>query len=228
MERCGAIVLAAGSGSRMKQEIPKQFLLLKGIPLFLHSVRRFAEIADEVVLVTGEASVEYCRDILYKDGLDQKVKVAAGGKERYHSSMAGLRFAKDWDYVMIHDAARACVSPEVIRASLETAKKWGSGVAAVPAKDTIKRVGDDGFVEETLERSLLRVIQTPQTFRTDWILQAYRTMEEKRDFQGVTDDAMVLERFGGRRVYLSEGSYANIKITTPEDMIFAEAILSAG
>ena len=225
MKKCGAIILAAGSGSRMKSDVPKQFLMLEGIPLFLHSVRCFAKVADEIVLVTGTASTDYCRHLLEKERLSVRVTVTEGGKERYHSSMAGLALAKDWEYVMIHDAARACISETVIRASLEAAEKYGSGVAAVAAKDTIKTAGPDGFVEQTLDRSRLRIIQTPQSFRKDWIAEAYRNMEARGDCTGITDDAMVLETFGGRRVYLSQGSYENIKVTTPEDLLFAAAIL---
>ncbi|MBQ8638392.1 MAG: 2-C-methyl-D-erythritol 4-phosphate cytidylyltransferase [Lachnospiraceae bacterium] len=226
MKKCGAIILAAGSGKRMKTEIPKQFLELAGVPLFLHSVRAFSGVVDEIVLVTGEESVSYCRSILEKEMVGIPVTVTAGGKERYHSSMNGLKLAKDWEYVMIHDAARACISEAVIRSSLESAVRHGSGVAAVLAKDTIKAADENGCVTETLDRGRLRIIQTPQCFYTDWIVQAYAAMEaEGDDLSKVTDDAMVLETYGKKPVYLSEGSYENIKVTTPEDLLFAGAIL---
>ncbi len=227
-KKCGAIILAAGSGTRMKQDVPKQFLTLADCPLLLHSLRVFAGEVDEMVLVTGEAYIGTCRELIQKEALPVPVSVAAGGKERYDSSICGLKYAADWEYVMIHDAARACVTPEVIRRSLESAQQFGSGVAAVAAKDTIKRVDADGFVSETLDRASLRIIQTPQTFRTQDIVRAYQIMEETcTDKHTVTDDAMVLETFGGMKVHLSEGSYENIKVTTPEDLLFAEAILKA-
>lgn len=226
MKGSGAIILAAGSGKRMKSKTPKQFMELGGIPLFLHSVRQFAAVADEIVLVTGEESAAYCREILEHERLPVKVTVTVGGKERYHSSISGLKAAGEWEYVMIHDAARACISEAVIRASLESARRYGSGVAAVPAKDTIKAADPEGFVTETLERSRLRVIQTPQSFRTDLIRRAYKKMiESEADCSLVTDDAMVLETYGNERVHLSEGSYENIKVTTPEDLLLAGAIL---
>lgn len=227
MKECGAIILAAGSGSRMKSNIPKQFMTLKGIPLFVHSVRVFAECVDEIVLVTGKESIAYCRDVLDKEMLPVPVHVIEGGNERYHSSMAGLSMAGDWKYVMIHDAARACITKQVIENSLRSAAVYGSGVAAVAAKDTIKVADQSNAVVMTPDRSTLRVIQTPQCFRTDWIAEAYERMNAMQDGKAaVTDDAMVLETFGERTVYLSDGSYENIKVTTPEDLLFAEAILS--
>lgn len=227
MKECGAIILAAGSGSRMKSDIPKQFMTLKGIPLFLHSVRMFARCVDEIVLVTGKESIEYCLSVVKKENLSIPIHVIEGGKERYHSSMAGLSAAANWKYVMIHDAARACITEHVIRASLKSASMYGSGVAAVAAKDTIKVADNYNAVVMTPDRSSLRVIQTPQCFRTDWITEAYgRMCETKEKSVTVTDDAMVLETFGMRTVYLSEGSYENIKVTTPEDLMFAEAILA--
>ncbi len=226
MKECGAIILAAGSGNRMKSDIPKQFMTLEGIPLFLHSVRTFAECVDEIVLVTGKESVAYCRSVLEAENLQVPVHVTEGGKERYHSSMAGLALANDWEYVMIHDAARACVTKSVIENSLYTAKQYGSGVAAVAAKDTIKVADKNGAVRSTPDRSTLRVIQTPQCFRTEWIKDAYQKMFQQIEEQaGITDDAMVLETFGNRMVYLSEGDYRNIKVTTPEDLLIAAAFL---
>ncbi len=227
MKECGAIILAAGSGSRMKSNTPKQFMMLNGLPLFLHSVRVFAECVDEIVLVTGKESIAYCYSVLDAEKFEIPVHVIEGGKERYHSSMAGLAIADEWEYVMIHDAARACITKDVIENSLSCAKEYGSGVAAVPAKDTIKVANQTGAVVSTPNRSTLRVIQTPQCFKTVWIKQAYekmRTFISSSPAQSiaVTDDAMVLETFGERTVYLSEGSYKNIKVTTPEDLMIAQ------
>ena len=166
-----------------------------------------------------------------KESLHAEAEVVAGKSERFLSSMEGIRAAADCDLIMIHDAARACVSMEVIMDSINTAKKYGSAVAAVPLKDTVKVADENGMVVSTPDRSTMRIVQTPQTFRRDLICEAYgRLMEliEKEGMQAVgtiTDDAMVVEKFTDQKVYLSQGSYENIKLTTPEDMTAAQTIL---
>lgn len=231
MEKKAAVILAAGSGRRMNAPVAKQFLDLLGIPVFLHSVRIFDRIADKIVLVTSADAVEYCRELLKKESLHAEAEVVAGKSERFLSSMEGIRAAADCDLIMIHDAARACVSMEVIMDSINTAKKYGSAVAAVPLKDTVKVADENGMVVSTPDRSTMRIVQTPQTFRRDLICEAYgRLMKliEKEGMQAVgtiTDDAMVVEKFTDQKVYLSQGSYENIKLTTPEDMTAAQTIL---
>ena len=148
-------------------------------------------------------------------------------------SLEGVRAASDCDLIMIHDAARACVDMEVIERSIASARIHGSGVAAVPLKDTVKVADQNGMVLSTPARSTLRIIQTPQTFKHDIICAAYDHLNHIIETKGIkaagsiTDDAMVVETFTNQKVYLSEGSYENIKLTTPEDMTAAHGILSA-
>ena len=221
-EKKAAVILAAGSGRRMNTPVAKQFLDLMGIPVFLHSVRLFDKIADKIVLVTSPDAVEYCQNLLEKEELCAEVIVIAGKSERFLSSMEGVRAASDCDLIMIHDAARACVDMEVIERSIASARIHGSGVAAVPLKDTVKVADQNGMVLSTPDRSTLRII-----------CAAYDHLNHIIETKGIkaagsiTDDAMVVETFTNQKVYLSEGSYENIKLTTPEDMTAAHGILSA-
>ena len=223
-EKKAAVILAAGSGRRMNTPVAKQFLDLMGIPVFLHSVRLFDKIADKIVLVTSPDAVEYCQNLLEKEELCAEVIVIAGKSERFLSSMEGVRAASDCDLIMIHDAARACVDMEVIERSIASARIHG---------DTVKVADQNGMVLSTPDRSTLRIIQTPQTFKHDIICAAYDHLNHIIETKGIkaagsiTDDAMVVETFTNQKVYLSEGSYENIKLTTPEDMTAAHGILSA-
>lgn len=232
-ETKAAVILAAGSGRRMNAPVAKQFLDLMGSPVFLHSVRIFDKVADKIVLVTSPDAVEYCRGLLAEESLHAQIVVIAGKSERFLSSMEGIKAASDCDLIVIHDAARACVSMEVIKNSIVSAKKYGSGVAAVPLKDTVKVADENGMVLSTPDRSTLRIIQTPQTFKQKVICEAYEHLSNIIETKGlqaadpITDDAMVVEQFTDHHVYLSEGSYENIKLTTPEDMTAAQGILSA-
>ncbi len=230
-ETKAAVILAAGSGRRMNAPVAKQFLDLMGSPVFLHSVRIFDKVADKIVLVTSPDAVAYCRSLLAEEHLHAETIVIAGKSERFLSSMEGVKAASDCDLIMIHDAARACVSMEVIQNSIASAKTYGSGVAAVPLKDTVKVADENGMVFSTPDRSTLRVIQTPQTFKREVICTAYECLDHIIETKGlqaaglITDDAMVVEQFTDNHVYLSEGSYENIKLTTPEDMTAAQGIL---
>lgn len=227
MGKTAAIILAAGSGSRMGSEIPKQFLELLGKPVFVHSVRAFDGIVQKLILVTAKRYVDYCGRILEKERLTSPWEIVPGGTCRYDSSMAGLEAAGDCDIVMIHDAARACVDRGTIQNSLALAQQRGTGVAAVALKDTVKLADTDGEVLETPDRSKLKIIQTPQSFQRSLITEAYCNMRMSRPEAraNITDDAMVVELFTDEKVYLSEGNYENMKITTPEDMYLAEMIL---
>ncbi len=228
-----AVILAAGSGTRMKSAVPKQRMEVCGKPLFLYSVEAFAEIADEVILVTGAGDIPLMQDLLrqFEPALPVPVNVTEGGSERSDSSYRGICAARG-DYVMIHDAARCCVSGEVIRDSLESALQFGSGVAAVPCKDTVKIVRPASpdqpevrAVESTPLRQNVVVVQTPQTFRREELLAAYDRFRNAPERRTVTDDAGVMEDFGSREVVISAGSYENIKVTTPEDLYTVETIL---
>ena len=227
-----AIILAAGVGARMKSATPKQFLQLAGKPVFLYSLKAFDELADRIVLVTGRDWFDWCEEQIASEKLRHSVQLVEGGKTRYESSLAGVKAVPGCDILMIHDAARACVSREVIEASIRSAREKGSGVAAVPLKDTVKEADGNGEVIATPDRSRLRIIQTPQSFTRELILPAFSRLEEALNdpektaqLDSITDDAMLVERFTGHPVFLSQGSYENIKLTTPEDLLLAEAFL---
>ncbi len=223
-----AVVLAAGQGKRMQAGVPKQYLQLNGYPVLYYSLKAFEESAvDQIVLVTGAGEVEYCKkEIVQRYGFGKVSRIVTGGRERYHSVYAGLQAAEGADYVLIHDGARPFVTLDIISRTLEGARNCGACVAGMPVKDTIKIVDEAGFAKVTPERSKVWMVQTPQTFSYAMIFQAY-DMLIKQEKMGktiqVTDDAMVLETVSGRPSKLVEGSYENIKITTPEDLTVAEA-----
>lgn len=224
-----AVVLAAGTGSRMKSTVPKQFMPLKGRPLITYSLEAFEKSQiDQVVLVTGEEDVEYCWNEIVKPWHFTKVQaVVPGGKERYHSVYQGLKALKDCSCVLIHDGARPLVTGQMIQTALEGARTYGACVIAVPVKDTIKVADQDGFAAHTPDRSSLWQIQTPQAFEYDLVRAAYdRVISQPQLQRGLTDDAMAVETAAGHPVKLILGSYSNIKVTTPEDIAVAEAFLA--
>lgn len=226
MKRYTAIVLAAGAGKRMQSAVRKQYLMIEGKPVLYYALNAFeqSKISD-IILVVGAGEIEYCRkEILEKYGIQKVKAIVEGGKERYHSVYEGLKAASGTDYVLIHDGARPFVTQEIIQRSMEAATQYGACVVGMPVKDTIKIIGEDGFAETTPERSRLWQIQTPQTFSYPLILDAYEKVLMQDD-TSITDDAMVLERASGQKVKVIEGSYQNIKITTPEDIFLAEAYL---
>lgn len=233
-ERIGAIVLAAGQGRRMGTERAKQFLELQGKPLIYYALKAFEDSeAEEIVLVTGKEDIAYCQEKIVREfGFRKVVQVVEGGRERIDSVYEGLKaFAQgSVDYVLIHDGARPLVSGEVIARAIEGAVKYQSCVVGMPVKDTIKVCSEDHYAAQTLERRYLWQIQTPQAFSFPLIYGAYReVMGWKEGREKITDDAMVVEAAGKekRKVKLMEGDYQNIKVTTPEDLLVAEAFLTA-
>lgn len=229
METTAAIVLAAGQGKRMESKRQKQFLLLNGKPLIAYSLKAFEESSiDQIILVTREEEISYCRkEIVEKYGFSKVAAVIAGGKERYHSVYEGLKAVRKAEYVLIHDGARPLLTEKIIDRALKGAKEYGACVAGMPVKDTIKISVADNFVAATPDRSRLWQIQTPQAFSYSWIRQAYDKLFSSEEYQkGVTDDGMVLESMSSHKVRLIEGSYSNIKVTTPEDMAVAEALMN--
>ncbi|MCQ2500688.1 MAG: 2-C-methyl-D-erythritol 4-phosphate cytidylyltransferase [Lachnospiraceae bacterium] len=228
-EKRTAIVLAAGQGKRMGTTVQKQFLELKGRPLICYTLDHFqsADCIDEIILVTGKEHIDYCRkEIVEAGGYTKVSKVIEGGAERYDSVYQGLLACEDTSYVFIQDGARIFSDEAILQRGWEQVQKLKSAVAAVPSKDTVKVVsGSDHLVESTPDRSTIWCIQTPQIFAYDRIRTAYDQIYTS-DRAGITDDAMVLERFSEHKVYLFEASYRNIKITTPEDLLIAEAFLA--
>ena len=231
--RCGAVVLAAGSGKRMGGSTKKQYLLMGGKPVLYYSLKAFEDsFVDEIVLVTGAEDIAYCQqEIVEKYGFTKVSRVTEGGKERYHSVACGLAALSACDYIFIHDGARPFVPEEILERCLTYATAYGACVAGMPVKDTIKIADAKGMIQETPDRNLVWMVQTPQVFEASLIRPAYQKLlaeEEKLLQQGIhiTDDAMVVETLMQHPVKLTEGSYQNIKITTPEDMKIAESFLT--
>lgn len=226
MSKYTAIVLAAGSGKRMNTIVHKQYLLLDGKPILYYSLKAFEDSrVSEIVLVTGDGEEEYCqKEIIQKYGLQKVCHVVKGGKERYHSVYEGLKAVRKTDYVLIHDGARPFIDKDIIERSIETVEKYQACVVGMPAKDTIKIVDELGFAADTPDRERVWQVQTPQTFSYSLIMQAYEKLMACNKRQ-VTDDAMVLEQMTNQTVKLIAGSYRNIKITTPEDLLVAETYL---
>ena len=226
MKKDTAIVVAGGSGSRMGTEIPKQYLKLCGKPVICWCLEAFEHSSiSEVILVVSEKYITYCSEKIVAGYGCRKVKqIIAGGAQRYDSVYEGLKAAAGSDYVWIHDAARPCLTQDMIVRLSEAVRQYDAVTAAVPVKDTIKSADPEGFADRTPERSRLWSIQTPQVFSYPLLRDAYEEMM-RLPHNDVTDDTMVVERYAGKRVRLVEGSYYNQKITTPEDLIPAEAFL---
>lgn len=231
--RTTAIVLAAGRGKRMQSSVHKQYLLVRNKPVLYYSLKAFeGSIIDDIVLVVGEGEEDFCqREILDKYGFHKIRTIVCGGKERYHSVAYGIR-SINWecDYIFIHDGARPFVDDEIIKRVFDEVKQSKACVVGMPVKDTIKIADEKGFVAGTPDRSRIWQIQTPQVFEKQLIVAAYErllTEEEKLLAEGVivTDDAMVVEYFMKIPVKLVQGSYENIKITTPEDLKIAETLV---
>ena len=226
MDKFTAVIPAAGQGRRMKSYLNKQFILLRGMPIIVHTLRVFqdAEVISNIVLVCASGEEEYYRqEILSNYGISKPTVVVAGGSERQDSVCCGLQTINDSsDYVMIHDGARPLLTVDLINRLAEEAKVTGAVVAGVPVKDAIKRTDAGGMITDTLMRERLWSIQTPQVFSLELIQKAHK-QASAAEFFG-TDDAALVERLGVP-VRVIPGSYENIKITTPEDIVVAEAIL---
>jgi len=219
-----AIILAGGSGSRMGADRNKVLLSLGGEPVIVRSVRAFLGHVDGVVLVSREEDIPAIRTALDAAGLE--ACIVPGGDTRQASVWNGITaLPADCGRVLIHDGARCLVDDGTIRRCKESVERFGSGVAAIPAVDTIKQVGADEVVASTPDRSTLRAVQTPQGFDTALIRAAHEAAMAE-GFLG-TDDASLVERLG-RPVRLTLGDRKNIKLTTPEDMKMAEAFIGGG
>lgn len=222
----GAVVLAGGSGSRMQTKTAKQYLLLNGKPLIYYALRQFQDSrVDRIVLVTAAGQEDYCqKEIVERYGFTKVCAIVSGGSERYLSVHAGLKVLKDVDYVLIHDGARPCVDQDILYRTMEAVARWQACVVGMPVKDTIKIVDDEQMAQKTPDRRRLWQVQTPQAFSYDLIRGAYDIVAAST-VQTVTDDAQVLELAYGKTCRLIEGSYRNIKVTTPEDMDIAQIFL---
>ena len=222
-----AIVLAAGKGSRMKSDKAKQFMEINGKPMLYYSLKVFdASVVDEIVLVTRGSDIDYVREeIVEKYGFQKVRRIVSGGKERFNSVNNGIKACdKRNKIIMIHDAARPCISNRMILDSISAARRYKACTVAMPVKDTIKVVDEDGFAVDTPDRRTLYQIQTPQTFDRKTLEEAYERLRISGDTD-ITDDTMIVERYLDISSKMIEGSYENIKVTTPEDIAIAEIYL---
>lgn len=219
-----AIIMAAGSGKRMGSDKPKQYLEIDGHPILYYSIKAFEDsFSDEIILVTRESDIEYCRkEIVEKYAFGKVAAVVAGGKERSDSVFNGLKAVSTSDsFVYIHDGARPFIDEELLERVKKSVEECNACVAAVPVTDTIKMSRGDGVVDSTIDRSLLWAAQTPQAFRYDVIMDAFSLFEKEKETSydvQVTDDASIVEMYGNVPVKIVHGSYMNRKITTPEDL----------
>lgn len=227
MGKVCAIILAGGMGKRMGSSVNKQYLKLKGEPILKHTIECFEKNKniDKIVVVAAINEVEYCNEKIIKKYDFKKVSIVlAGGIERQNSVFNGLKAAYNCEIVLIHDGARPFVSNSIIDEGIKYARNYGACAPGVTPKDTIKVKNSEGFSIDTLRRETLISVQTPQCFKYDLILEAHKYIEANKII--VTDDTMAVEILN-YKVFLYQGDYKNIKITTPEDLIIGEKILEA-
>jgi 2-C-methyl-D-erythritol 4-phosphate cytidylyltransferase len=225
--RVVAIIPAAGEGRRMDKDVEKQFLHLGGIPLLVHTLKVFDESpeVDGVVVVVGaQQRGALDKYVLGPHPCKKLLHIVDGGPERQHSVANGLqKVPPECELVVIHDGVRPLLSGNLLRSVLKTADRYGAAIAAIPACDSVKQAEGE-VVRASLDRESIWLAQTPQIFRTDLLRQAYE--RAARDGITLTDDAGLMER-AGYSVHLVLGSPENIKVTTPADLVIAEAILAA-
>ncbi len=215
-----AIIVAGGQGKRMGNAIPKQFLLLNGKPIIFHTIEKFLPLVQQLVLVLPKDQIDYFRQLQDHHKVQYKLTIAEGGPERFHSVQNGLALISEAEgLVAIHDAVRPLIAPALVLRSFETAQTHFNSIVAVPSKDSIRHVVN--HTSRAVPRDEYYLIQTPQTFDLAMLRKAYDV-----PYDQFTDDASVFER-AGYTIHLIEGSYANIKITTPEDLLIAETLLKA-
>ena len=221
-----AIILAGGKGKRMGSAISKQFIDIKGKPIIYYTLKKFSENKkiDNIIVVLPEDEVKYFKENILKKYELRINKIVIGGKERQDSVYNALKSLKNssTDIVLIHDGARPFISERIINEGIKFAEIYGAAAPGVMPKDTIKVKNEKNFSVDTPNRANLLSIQTPQVFKFDEILECH----EKIRYNGemVTDDTMVVEKYG-YSVYLYDGEYTNIKVTTPEDLILAERLI---
>ena len=220
------VVLAAGQGKRMQAGKNKQFIELEDIPVIIRTLMVFEhdEFCAGITLVINQKELAIVEQLLFKYAIKKVTSIVFGGQERQQSVYNGIQVLKDAEIVLVHDGARPFVKNKLIKNLVAAASKSGAAIAAVPVKDTIKKATSSLTVEETVERSSLWAVQTPQAFRVALLLKAHDKAIAENYFG--TDDASLVERLG-LCVVIVEGDYQNIKLTTPEDLLFAQAILKS-
>jgi len=223
-----AVIVAAGKGTRMNMDINKQYIEIGDMPVLARTLEVFesCRLIEEIIVVVNGHDIVYCKEnIIDAFGFTKVAKLVAGASTRQGSVYKGLCEVREvCDIVLIHDGARPFVTEQCLKDSIYAAQEYGACCLAVPVKDTVKEVDEQGFVRKTLNRNSLWAIQTPQTFKYRLILDAHIKAAQE-GFIG-TDDATLVERMG-HPLKLIMGDYNNIKITTQEDLILAEAILSS-
>jgi len=222
-----AIIPAAGAGIRMGGDRPKQFLELEGRPILQVTLERFQQSpdVDGIIVVVPSTEVDYCRrEIVERHHLEKVKRVIAGGERRQDSVRLGIEASGgEYEFVLIHDGVRPLIQPDLISRIVLSAREDGAVIAALPARETVKEVDENGLVTKTHDRRKVWLVQTPQAFRYQDILMAHRRALEE-GWEGVTDDSLLLEKMG-IPVKVIEGSEENIKITTPHDLELARRIL---
>lgn len=216
-----AVIVAGGTGTRMNAARPKQFLLLKGKPVLYYTLDTFLKAYSDlnIILVLPEEYVSAGQEIIDAYFDYKRIQIAIGGRTRFHSVQNGLQLIKDESIIFVHDAVRCLLSTELIQRCYETALEHGAAVPVVNSKDSVRFVKESGS-NEAIERSMIKLVQTPQTFHSKILLPAF-----KIDFKDkFTDEATVVEAFG-LKVHLVEGEENNFKITRPADLILAEQLL---
>lgn len=224
------IVLAGGKGKRMGADVSKQYLLIEEKPVLYYTLKAFEQSnVNEIIVVCEAGMEEYCEtNIVKRYNIGKISSIVSGGTERYNSVYNGLRAINESDdetYVLIHDGARCLITSDVIDATIQNVIDKKAVVVGVPVKDTIKIVDNANIVIDTPARETLWQIQTPQAFIYEEILEAYNKVINDNT-EGITDDSMVMEYSGIRKVEVVMGEYENIKITTPDDMLYARGVLN--
>lgn len=222
---CGIIIPAAGQGKRMGLGVNKQFINLDGKPILIHTLESFQRKSwiNEIIVVANPKEVNIVTELIRSYDL-RVTRVVPGGKERQESIENGLTFVES-EFVMVHDGARPFINDYMIEELYENVRIYEAVVLGVPVKDTIKITNDSGIIQNTPDRKSLWAIQTPQAFRLSILKEAY-SKASADNFLG-TDDSSLVERIG-KKVKVILGQYDNIKITTPEDLKFAEIIINSG
>ena len=213
-----AIIVAGGNGSRMQSELPKQFLTINGKPILMYTLEKFAMENIEILLVLNVDYHEYWNKLCVEHSFNIPHTLVKGGTSRYQSVKNGLKLVTEKALVAVHDAVRPCIKPAQILHAYQEAEKFGNAILAVKSKDSIRKIENDKSI--AVPRDSYYLIQTPQVFSSDKLKKAYKE-PYRNEF---TDDASVLE-FMGENIHLIEGDSSNIKITYPDDLLIAQALL---
>jgi 2-C-methyl-D-erythritol 4-phosphate cytidylyltransferase len=219
-----AVIVAGGSGKRMHSAVPKQFLLLNGIPVLMHTINAFyqSNTRPQIIVVLHPDSHQYWTDLCAAQQFTLPHQLVSGGETRFHSVKSGINLVKDDEAIVaIHDAVRPLVSKEIIDESFNCAEQYGNAIVAIKSRDSVRQIKDNR--SQSLNRDEIYLIQTPQTFQAAQLKKAYLQPYQ----ESFTDDASVVEQTGVN-INLVGGSYQNIKITFPEDIAIAEFLLSNG